>query len=141
MIQKAVLDTDILSEFLKGIDPNVVKNGIRYAQAHGKLTFTSVTVFEIVRGLEQKKATAQSGKVLAWMKQNEEVVPSAADYVSAARIIASARHKGRVLELPDCLIAATAGRLGLPLVTGNTADYKAIQDTGFNLKLANWRDP
>jgi predicted nucleic acid-binding protein len=45
------------------------------------------------------------------------------------------------LELPDCLIAAIAVRLGHPLVTGNTDDFRAIQKTGVNLALENWREP
>lgn len=54
---------------------------------------------------------------------------------------ATARKQGSILELPDCLIAATAVRLGRPLVTGNTEDFRAIQKVGVNLMLENWREP
>jgi tRNA(fMet)-specific endonuclease VapC len=138
---RAILDTDILSEYLKGYDRIVTGHAARYAQAHRVFTFTSVTVYEIVFGLELKAANAQLKKVLAWMAQNELVTPIHADYVAAATIRATARRQGAVLELPDCLIAATAIRLELPLVTGNTDDFQAIQKTGAKLTLQNWRTP
>ena len=79
-------------------------------------------------------------KALAWLSQNEQITPAAADYLAAATIKATARKNGAVLELADCLIAATAVRLERPLVTGNTEDFQAIQETGVNLILENWRD-
>ena len=51
MTVKSILDTDILSGYLKGYDANVVRRGNCYAKDHGVFTFTSVTVFEIVSGL------------------------------------------------------------------------------------------
>lgn len=140
-MRKVILDTDILSEYLKGIDPNVARRGRLYAQEHGQFTITSVTVYEIVRGLEEKGAAVQVAKALDWMDRNEQVVPVAEDYLTAARIKARAKHQGRAVELPDCLIAAVASRLGYPIVTGNTADYQAIQNAGLNLELVNWRLP
>jgi tRNA(fMet)-specific endonuclease VapC len=137
---KSLLDTDILSEYLKGHDQNVARHAARYAQQFGVFTFTSITVYEIVYGLELKAATSQLKKVSAWLNQNEQVTPVAADYVAAATIKASARRQGSVLELPDCLIAAVAVRLQMPLVTGNNDDFEAIRQTGVNLHLENWRE-
>src|SRR5882672_5486262 len=129
MTAKALLDTDILSEYLKGYDASVVRRGDRYAKERGVFTFTSVTVFEIVSGLEHKDARSQLSKAMAWLDQNEEITPLAADYRSAAKINARAAKQGSIVELPDCLIAAVAVRLGLPLVTGNTAYFEAIERT------------
>ena len=137
---KALLDTDILSEYLKGHDQTVVGHAARYAEQFGVFTFTSVTVYEIVYGLELKAASTQLNKALAWLNQNEQITPSSADYLAAATIKATARKQGSILELPDCLIAAIAVRLELPLVTGNTEDFKAIQKTGISLTLGNWRE-
>lgn len=53
---KSVLDTDILSEYRKGHGPTVIHHAGRYAKEHGVFTFTSVTVYEIVYGLELKSA-------------------------------------------------------------------------------------
>ena len=62
------------------------------------------------------------------------------DYYEAAVIKATARKQGSIVELTDCLIAAVAVRLGLPLVTGNTEDFQAIQRTGLKLAIENWRN-
>ena len=137
---KSILDTDILSEYLKGHHPTVISHAARYAREHGIFTFTSVTVYEIVYGLELKAASSQLTTALAWLNQNEEITPASADYRTAATIKATARKNGSVLELPDCLIAAVAVRLDRPLVTGNTEDFQAVQKTGINLILENWRN-
>jgi tRNA(fMet)-specific endonuclease VapC len=137
---KSLLDTDILSEYFKGYNQTVIGHAARYAREHGTFTFTSVTVYEIVYGLELKGAASQLKKALAWLNQNEQITPASADYLAAATIKATARKQGSILELPDCLIAAIAVRLGMPLVTGNTEDFQAIQKTGINLTLHNWRE-
>jgi len=138
---KSLLDTDILSEYLKGHDRTVARHAADYARQHGVFTFTSVTVHEIAYGFELKSATGQLQKALLWLNQNEQITPTAADYLQAATIKAAARKQGSPVELPDCLIAAVAVRLGLPLVTGNTEDFQAIQRTGVGLRIENWREP
>lgn len=138
---KVLLDTDILSEYLKGHDRIVTGHAARYAQQYGIFTFTSITVYEIVYGLEVKEATAQLKKALAWLNQNEQILPERGDYLAAASIKATARRQGAVLELPDCLIAAVTVRLDCSLVTGNTEDFEAIQRTGTKLVIQNWREP
>jgi hypothetical protein len=56
---------------------------------------------------------------------------------------------GAVESLAACLRAllaerarwmSIAVRMDRPLVTGNTADFQAIQRTGVNLVLENWRE-
>jgi tRNA(fMet)-specific endonuclease VapC len=138
-MSKSLLDTDILSEYLKGHDQAVVKHAANYAKEYGIFSFTSVTVYEIVYGLELKWVSAQLKRALAWLNRNEQITPVNGDYYTTASIKAAARSQGMVLELPDCLIAAVAVRLDWPLVTGNTEDFQAIQKTGFKLILENWR--
>jgi tRNA(fMet)-specific endonuclease VapC len=140
MMPPAILDTDILSEYLKGYDKTVTALGGRYAKEHGVFRFTSVTVFEMVFGLARKGASSQLNKLIGWLDRNEEVTPLAADYRRAAEIKASAEKQGAIVELPDCLIAAVAARTNCVLVTGNTEHYQAIQRTGLNLRIENWRD-
>jgi predicted nucleic acid-binding protein len=137
---KSILDTDILSEYLKGHDATVISHARRYAKEHSVFTFTSVTVHEIVYGLELKSASSQLKRAAAWLNQNEEITPTSADYLTAATLKATAGKNGSALELPDCLIAAVAIRLDRPLVTGNTEDFEAIQKTGVDLVLENWRN-
>ena len=112
-----------------------------YAKEHERFTFTSITVHEIVFGLQFKGASGQLQKAMTWLNQNEQITPTADDYLEAAIIKAAARRQGAMLELADCLIAAVAIRLGLPLVTGNTDDFRSIQNTGAKLIIENWRTP
>ena len=136
---KSILDPDILSEYLKGFNRTVAGHATRYAKKHGVFSFTSVTVYEIVYGFELKTASVQLTKAMAWLDQNEQITPVNADYFAAATLRARARKQGIVLELPDCLIASVAVRLGRPLVTGKTEDFEAIKKTGVNLTIENWR--
>jgi predicted nucleic acid-binding protein len=140
MRAESILDTDILSEYLKGHDRTVAAHATNYAKEHGVFTFTSVTVFEIVYGLELKGASSQLQRASAWLSRNEEITPLAVDYHSAATIKATARKQGSIVELPDCLIAAVAVRTNRTLVTGNTDDFRSIQTTGIGLKIENWRE-
>jgi tRNA(fMet)-specific endonuclease VapC len=140
VLAKSILDTDILSEYLKGHNPIVAERASRYTEEHHTFSLTSITVYEIVYGLELKGASQQLKRVMAWLRRNDIVTPSADDYVSAATIRATAEKQGTVLELPDCLIGAVAVRLGYTLVTGNTDDFQAIQKTGVDLTLDNWRE-
>ena len=133
------MDTDILSEYFKGQNSRVADHAAGYVEEFGIFTFTSVTVHEIVYGLELKVAFAQLQKALRWLGQNEEVAPVKADYLTAATIKATARRRGFILELPDCLIASVAVRTWAA-ATGNTEDFRAIQRTRINLVIENWRD-
>jgi len=53
MVDKALLDTDIFSEILKGIDQNVVAHATTYRAAFGRYTISVITVMEIVKGLHK----------------------------------------------------------------------------------------
>ena len=53
MVEKALLDTDIFSEILKGVDEVVVARAVTYRNAVGQFTISTVTVMEIVKGLHK----------------------------------------------------------------------------------------
>lgn len=94
------------------------RHAIRYLEEHGLFTFTSVTLHEIVYGLELKSATSQLNRANGWLNENEEITRTSADYLTAARMKAAARRNGYAIELPDCLIASVAARVDRPLVNG-----------------------
>ncbi len=56
-MNKALLDTDTLSELSKGINLTVTHNGITYRRSHGRYTLTTITVMEIVKGFQKKQDT------------------------------------------------------------------------------------
>lgn len=51
-----LLDTDILSELLKG-HPTVREHVAKYLSEHGRLTFSQITQYEILKGLQSKQAS------------------------------------------------------------------------------------
>lgn len=51
---KGVLDTDTLSEIMKGKNDVVAAKAIAYAGEHERLTICSVSVAEVVFGLRRK---------------------------------------------------------------------------------------
>ena len=54
-MKEAIIDTDILSYYLKG-DIQVIKRLAQYLQEHPQLNISIITQFEILGGLEYKKA-------------------------------------------------------------------------------------
>jgi tRNA(fMet)-specific endonuclease VapC len=52
-MDRALLDTDILSEILKGVDRTVVGRAVAYRAIWGRYTISTITVLEIIKGLHR----------------------------------------------------------------------------------------
>jgi len=52
-MDKSLLDTDILSEILKGKHFNVINQANAYYQKFGKYTISTITILEIVKGFHK----------------------------------------------------------------------------------------
>jgi tRNA(fMet)-specific endonuclease VapC len=138
-MNKALLDTDIFSEFLKGHDPKVQQNAAAYRQAIGPLTISVVTVMEMVKGLHKMSREPAIQALLARLAA-EEVLGFDIDAAEqAGRIHVDLERTGQPIGWADTVIAAIALRQGLELVTGNTTHYQRIQLLGYPLVLGNWR--
>ena len=140
-MQEVILDTDVLSEVLKGQNPNVEKYKNDYASQYPKLSITSASVMEILTGYRKRGATAQRQRAASLFSQNNEIVPDAEDYRLAADIIGDLLVKGLVIGMIDPLIAACAIRRGLGVASGNTKHLEFIRQSGYNFHLENWRNP
>jgi tRNA(fMet)-specific endonuclease VapC len=55
-MKESILDTDIISFYLKG-DQNVVENVFKYLEEFPTLSLSTISYFEVLAGLEYKKAT------------------------------------------------------------------------------------
>lgn len=139
-MRRVLLDTDILSEILKGRNPHVIKRAQAYAQEHGQFTYAAVSVLEIIYGLHHKDAKWQLKNAQLSFAENEVITPTLEDYETAGRIRGQARRQGNQLTSDDCLIGAVAERMGLPVATGNTRHFEAMSRAGLTLQLENWRD-
>jgi tRNA(fMet)-specific endonuclease VapC len=138
-MNKALLDTDTLSEIGKGRNPTVTANAKTYRRAFGHYSFSTVTVLEIVRGYQKAQQLQHLNAFMASIAL-QEVFPldvSAAEL--AGRITGDLDRTGQPIGRADPIIAAIAIDQGLELVTGNTAHYQRIQQLGYPLTLVNWR--
>jgi tRNA(fMet)-specific endonuclease VapC len=138
-LNKAILDTDILSEIIKGVDQTVAANAKTYRRAFGHYTISAVTVMEVIRGYQRKLATRQLQAFLAAIPAAEVLSFDTAEAELAGRIAGELERTGRPIGAADTMIAATAIGNRLELVTGNTADFQRVQQLGYPLTLVNWR--
>jgi tRNA(fMet)-specific endonuclease VapC len=140
-MNKCLLDTDILSEIIKGRDPVVAAKARTYLGQLGRLTTSSVTVAEIIYGFRRIGREDRISQFEASLT-NAEVLPfDVAAAGHAGRINADLERTGRTIGMPDVMIAGIALHHQLPLVTGNTAHFEYIRDAGYGLVFENWREP
>ena len=119
-MSKSLLDTDILSEILKGINPTVASNAAAYRQAFGRYSLSSITVMEVISGLQRNQSHRRIQKFLTEIS-GEEVLPFGhAEGKLAGEIDGDLERLGRPIGRCDPMIAAIAITNGLELVTGNT---------------------
>ena len=138
-MNKALIDTDIFSEMTKGVDQTVAANAKAYRIAFGRYTISAVTFMEVIRGYQKKQASRQLQAFLAGIT-SEEVIPfDQADAELAGKIAGELQRVGRPVGVADPMIAATAIKHGLELVTGNTTHFQRVQQLGYSLTLVNWR--
>lgn len=138
-MNKALLDTDIYSEILKAANPTVTRKATAYRNAQGVLTFSAITVMEVVRGFQRTRAVNRLQTFLTAITF-EELIPfdqPAAEL--AGRISGELERTGQTIGIADPMIAAIALTHRLELVTGNTAHFQRIQQLGYPLTLVNWR--
>ena len=138
-MNKAILDTDIFSEIIKGLNQIVAAHAKTYRRAIGHYTVSAVTVMEIVQGYQQKQATRQLQAFLTALLSQEVLSFDEADAELAGRIAGELERTGQPIGTADSMIAAAALHHGLELVTGNTAHFQRIQQLAYPLTLANWR--
>jgi tRNA(fMet)-specific endonuclease VapC len=132
-----LLDTDILSELIKRRNPAVERHALSYSRQHGRLAFSAMTRYEIVRGYAQRAATLQLARFEAFCQQSLILSITDAILDRAADLWAFARNHGHPHNDADLIIAATALENGRSLVTGNTTHFDWIP----GLVLTNWRQP
>jgi tRNA(fMet)-specific endonuclease VapC len=133
----ALLDTDMLNEVLKQKNVNVIRHAAAYLTQQGQFAISSITWYEILRGLKEKNATSQLVRFEAFCR-NTQILPVLDEILEqTADLWVSGRSQGMAPNDADLIIAATALHHNRILVTGNTAHFGWIQA----LKLENWRKP
>jgi tRNA(fMet)-specific endonuclease VapC len=138
-LNKALLDTDILSDIGKAKDAAVAANAKSYRRSFGHYTISTVTVMEVVNGFQRTQATGRLNAFVATLPHVEILPFDQAAAELAGRIAGDLERIGQPIGVADTMIAAIAIENGLELVTGNTSDYQRIQQLGYPLTLVNWR--
>jgi tRNA(fMet)-specific endonuclease VapC len=129
----ALLNTDILSALMRK-NPLAVKRARSYLKVHQQFTFSIITRYEILRGLLAKGATKQIAAfnklciINLILPLNDSVI------VQAATIYSELYRRGELISDADILIAATAIKQGLAVVTNNENHFRRIPD----LRIENW---
>ncbi len=138
-MDKVLLDTDIFSEILKGVDRTIAARATAYFAIFGRYTISTITVLEIVKGLHKVGREERIEQFLAGLSTIELLTLDLAGAELAGRIYADLERTGQPIGRADPMIAAIAIRHDLPLITGNLAHYQRIQGLRYPLKLDNWR--
>jgi predicted nucleic acid-binding protein len=137
-MERSVLNTSTLSDVLRAQRPQPVAEHLtRYLTEHGRLTFSQISCYEILRGLRKKRAAAQLQRFAVFCR-NSEMLPVTYEVLDrAAELWAEGQQRGITVDDSDLVIAATALTVGLPLVTANPRHFAWIGQ----LKTSDWRQP
>ncbi len=124
-----LLDTNVISELVKGTPNTKVLAFV--SRAHSAW-IPIITVHELEFGIARlprgrKRAVLEAKIANALAQYQDRILPvSRREAQVAAFMRAQALDQGRVLHLPDALIAATAKEHGLTLATRNLCDFEHL---------------
>ena len=138
-MDKALLDTDILSEIVKGINQRVKLKATAYRAVFGYYTTSVITVMEVVQGWHKLQREDKVQAFLATLATELVLMLELQDAELAGRIYADLERTGQPIGDPDSIIAAIALQRNLTLVTGNLTHYQRLQALDYPLKLDNWK--
>jgi tRNA(fMet)-specific endonuclease VapC len=138
-MDRVLLDTDIFSEVLKGIDPQVVTQARRYHATFGHYTISVITIMEIAKGLHKMRREERLTQFLDSLTGINVLALDVQAAELAGRIYADLERVGQPIGRADPMIAAIALHHDLTLITGNQRHYQRIQSAGYKLRLDNWR--
>jgi predicted nucleic acid-binding protein len=126
---RVLLDTCVLSELrLPECNP-AVRQAVAAVDDEG-LFVSVISMGEIAKGLALLKESRKKRAILTWLRTLERdyakrVLPVDLETSHIwGELTAAARNAGKTLSASDGLIAATARRHGLHVMTGNTADFE-----------------
>lgn len=129
----SILDTDILSEFLRG-HAKVIEKVEEHVEKFGFVSLSIITYYEILNGLLYKDAKKQLTKFEGFVELNNIIPLTLIEAKIAAAIQADLRRKGREIGHTDTLIAGVALANEMQLITNNTDHFKRIK----GLEIDNW---
>jgi tRNA(fMet)-specific endonuclease VapC len=103
-LNKALLDTDIMSEIGKAKNPTVAANAKTYRRSFGHFTLSTVSVMEVVRGFKRTQAVARLNAFLATLPHMEILSFDEPAAELAGRIAGDLERIGQSIGVPDTII-------------------------------------
>lgn len=130
-MNKCLLDTDILSEIIKGRDLVVAAKARTYLTQLGRFTTSAVSVAEIIYGFRRIGREDRVSQFEASL-MNAEVLPfDTAAARQAGRINADLERSGRTIGMPDeASWANPAGRSGRAIANTDSIARKGRSQPG-----------
>ena len=132
-MKPSMLDTDILSEFLRG-NSKVIAKVDEHLKEFGFISLSIITYYEILNGLLYKDARKQLTRFEDFVELNKVIPLTLRTVKIAATIQADFKKKGTEIGHTDTLIAGIAIASEMQLITNNTDHFKRIK----GLEIANW---
>lgn len=130
-----LLDTNVCIDVLRGRSEVVARF---QNHSRGDFVLSVVTEFEILQGAvraPKEFRAIENQKVKKLLAQLKIVEFDSECAQQAAEINGTLMNTGTPIGVMDVFIAATALRLGLPLITSNLRDFSRIN----GLTVINWR--
>jgi tRNA(fMet)-specific endonuclease VapC len=130
---RALIDTDILSYYLKGYE-KVVGNFKQYLEQYDLIEISLITYYEIIGGLLAKNAWKQLTVFENFVSDNSVIPVTERSAKISAELYSTLRQSGNSVDDIDLLIAGIAIENEMVLVTNNEKHFEKIP----GLKIANW---
>lgn len=130
-MRKYLLDTNIVSYYLKGIDnlKDKVSSNIEL------LSISIISYYEIVSGLQSIDAKKRIAEFEKFCELIDIINLDKASISASCKIYATLKKSGKLIDDIDILIAGVALSNNLLMVTDNTDHFERIE----GLKIENWR--
>lgn len=130
-MRKYLLDTNIISYYLKGIES--LKDKI--SSNIDLFSISIISYYEIVSGLQSIDATKRITEFEKFCELIDIINLDKASILASCKIYASLKKSGKLIDDIDILIAGIALSNNLVMVTDNTDHFERIG----GLKVENWR--
>jgi tRNA(fMet)-specific endonuclease VapC len=131
-VRKYLLDTNIISYYLKGIE-NLKE---KITTNIDSLCISIISYYEIISGLQSIDANKRINEFEKFCKLIEIINLDKASILASCKIYASLKKSGKLIDDIDILIAGIALSNNLVMITDNTEHFDRIE----GLKVENWRN-
>lgn len=139
-MSRALLDTDILSEIIRGKNVAVAGRARAYLAAQKRYTLSAISVMEITFGFHKVGRYERLAAFESFMRGCEVFDFDVSAGSLAGRIDADLEKAGTPINTADVMIAAIAIGARLPIVTGNVAHFEAVKKAGYEIAIENLRN-